>query len=499
MREGDIIAGKYRVDKTLGQGGMGIVLAATHVELGQRVAIKIMHPELAEDANAVARFSREGQAAARLRSAHVARVLDVGRLDGGAPYLVLEYLEGRDLSAVVSQNGPLRVEEAVVYLMQACEALAEAHAAGITHRDLKPANLFLTEDAYGSPSIKVLDFGISKITSESQPHGAMTATSVVMGSPLYMPPEQMRSTRSADARSDIWALGAIFYELVTGQPVWSGDTFSEICVKVISDPTPSAHSIRPELVPAVDAVVSRCLEKDPAKRFQSVAELAVRLVELGGPECSAMLTRVYRLSGLGEPPQTTPANAVARKAPETRAAGGGPATASEAATTGAGVPDTAVSWGSPTHSFTRAPSAMKWVIAALLVTGAGAGVAFWISTRHGPSSVTAASSVPGLGAASDGSDKVASVAKVPVQPAAPSSIVPAPPPVQPASPEIAATQSGTPVASAVPVQRPLRSPNAKRAASSSEGAAQPAGARGEPKPPTIESNTTAMPNWGGRR
>jgi eukaryotic-like serine/threonine-protein kinase len=194
--EGDILLGKYRIERILGRGGMGVVLAAMHLQLNQRVAIKMLVVEATHDI--VARFLREARASVRLKSEHVARVLDVGELPNGAPYMVMEYLEGKDLSALIRSEGGRTVEEAVEYVLHACEGIAEAHAAGIVHRDLKPANLFLTKAADGSDTVKVLDFGISKAATGEDPDTGMglTKTSAVLGSPLYMSPEQMKSPRT---------------------------------------------------------------------------------------------------------------------------------------------------------------------------------------------------------------------------------------------------------------------------------------------------------------
>ena len=230
---GDVLAGKYRVERVLGSGGMGVVVAAMHLTLQERVALKFLLPEGAKKEETVTRFLREARAAAKIKSEHVARVSDVGTLESGAPYLVMEYLDGSDLSALLRRDGPLPPRDAVEYVLQACEALAEAHAVGIVHRDLKPANLFLARHAGGAPRIKVLDFGISKLTARdpSMPPDdpSMTRTRAWLGSPLYMSPEQMRSARDVDTRTDIWALGVILYELLSGKPPFDGETFPELC------------------------------------------------------------------------------------------------------------------------------------------------------------------------------------------------------------------------------------------------------------------------------
>ncbi|HEY0189978.1 MAG TPA: serine/threonine-protein kinase, partial [Kofleriaceae bacterium] len=217
---GDVLAGKYRVDKILGIGGMGMVVAATHLEIDQRVALKFMLPSSAESSESAMRFLREARAAGRLNSEHVCRVSDVGRFDSGAPYIVMEYLQGDNLGAILRKRGPLRVAEAVDYILQGIEGLAEAHAHGIIHRDLKPDNLFLHKRNDGGFSVKVLDFGISKISVE----GLSTKTGDIMGSPAYMAPEQMESTRNVDHRADVWSLGVVLYQLVVGKPPFHGDT-----------------------------------------------------------------------------------------------------------------------------------------------------------------------------------------------------------------------------------------------------------------------------------
>jgi len=230
LAPGTLLAGKYRVERVLGQGGMGVVVAAQHIHLEERVAIKLMLAEAAFSAEAVARFVREARAAAQLESAHVAKVSDVGTLEDGRPYMVMEYLDGHDLANVLAANGPLPLQDAIDYLLQASEAIAEAHSIGIVHRDLKPANLFLTRRRDRTPQVKVLDFGISKVSgsARSSSDNALTRTSTLMGTPLYMSPEQMTSVRDVDARSDIWALGIILFELLTGAPPFVGETLPQV-------------------------------------------------------------------------------------------------------------------------------------------------------------------------------------------------------------------------------------------------------------------------------
>lgn len=295
---GETLAGKYRIDRILGQGGMGIVVAATHLQLRQKVAIKFLLKGARDDI--VARFLREARAAARLKSEHVARVLDVGELPNGSPFMVMEYLEGSDLEGVMESRGPLPIAEAVLHLLQACEAMAEAHAAGIVHRDLKPANLFLTRTPDGSSSVKVLDFGISKDTAEEADEASpsLTRTTAVLGSPSYMAPEQMRSTRDVDARADIWSLGIILYELVTGTVPFDAESFVELALKVISDEPlpPSTH--RPDLPPALETAILRAIQKDPTARFASVTEFALAIAPFGAAIGANYAERVSRVQGI---------------------------------------------------------------------------------------------------------------------------------------------------------------------------------------------------------
>jgi len=296
VREGDILAGKFRIERVLGQGGMGVVVAATHIQLDERVALKFLLPEALLNVEAVARFAREARASVKIKSEHVARVSDVGTLESGSPYMVMEYLEGQDLAGFVGSRGAMPIHDAVEFVLQACEALAEAHALGIVHRDLKPANLFVTLRADGTPCVKVLDFGISKFTTPgSSSDMGMTKTSTVMGSPLYMSPEQLSSSRNVDARTDIWAIGVILYEVISGRVPFEAETMPQLCGMILQESPPALSSLRADVPAGLEEVIHHCLAKDRAQRFANVAELARALAPFGPPSAMRSAERIARV------------------------------------------------------------------------------------------------------------------------------------------------------------------------------------------------------------
>jgi eukaryotic-like serine/threonine-protein kinase len=310
-RAGEVIAAKYEVERVLGAGGMGVVVAARHMQLGQRVAIKFIRGEAASDHGALGRFLREARAAVALSSEHVTKVLDVGTLETGAPYMVMEYLEGEDLAAWLKKRGPMPVRQVVDFVLQACEALAEAHATGIVHRDLKPSNLFVTRRRDGSALVKVLDFGISKIT-EFNTAGAqemLTASGLVMGSPGYMSPEQVRNAKAADARSDIWALGVILYELLSGISPFMGDTLGDTFARIVSETPVPIRQRRPEVPEGLASAITQCWQRQIDRRTQSVGALAEDLLPFASREQALSVERIRRISdpngGRGERSQET--------------------------------------------------------------------------------------------------------------------------------------------------------------------------------------------------
>lgn len=270
------LAGKYRIEHVIGRGGMGIVLRAVHLRLDEPVAIKLLLQDVATEPSVVERFMREARAASKIKSPHVVRVTDIDVLPSGAPYMVMELLEGYTLAELCRAQGPLAPGLVTAYLRQACDALAEAHELGIVHRDLKPSNLFLWRRRDGTGVLKVLDFGISKLGGQLQ-QGEITQTDTLLGSPTYMSPEQLMSSRQVDGRSDIWSLGIVLYQCLTGTVPFKADTLPQICMKVLHDPVDPPAQRRDDLPPGLSEVVLRCLEKNPDNRFATATELSEAL------------------------------------------------------------------------------------------------------------------------------------------------------------------------------------------------------------------------------
>ncbi len=310
-REGEIIAEKYRIEEVLGAGGFGLVVAARHLQLNDRVALKFLLPAARAKPEIVQRFLREARAAVKIKSEHVARVLDVGALPDGAPFMVMEYLAGCDLGQEIARRGSLPATEAVEVLLQACEAIAEAHSLGIIHRDLKPANLFRIDRPGGAFLIKVLDFGIAKL-AEGEPSAepiGLTTTSAVMGSPHYMAPEQLRSSRAADARSDIWSLGVILFLMLSGKLPFDADSLPGVIAMVFSEPAPSFRQLGAQVPPELEAVVRRCLDRNPDNRYESIRDLAEALAphaSLASRLSIARISMIQAFSSPSSPPSIPP-------------------------------------------------------------------------------------------------------------------------------------------------------------------------------------------------
>ena len=289
---GELIAGRFLVERVLGSGGMGVVLAARHVELGELVAVKMLRLP-SGDKRAFDRLRREARAAAKLRGEHVVRVMDVGTLESGAPFIVMEYVAGRTLAQAREAAGRISVSTAVDWVLQACEGLAEAHGLGIVHRDIKPSNLLLTTRPDGSSLVKLLDFGIAKSLSVAPL--TLTETGGFLGSPLYASPEQVRDARVLDQRTDIWSMGVVLYQLLTGQLPFPCYTATAALASLVADPPVAPRSLVPSLPLELERVLLRCLEKDPKNRFATVAELARALEPWGSPAAAGATERVFRI------------------------------------------------------------------------------------------------------------------------------------------------------------------------------------------------------------
>ena len=304
VAQGTVLAGKYRVERVIGEGGMGVVVEAKHIALDERVAMKFLTAAYATHPEASARFLREARAAVKIKSEHVARVSDVGTLENGAPYMVMELLQGNDLNQELQKKGVLPLPDAVDYLIQACEAIAEAHGAGIVHRDIKPANLFLARRLDGSALVKVLDFGISKMSDGVE---NLTKTMAAMGSALYMSPEQMQQTRGVDHRTDIYALGVALYELLAGKQPYYADTLPQLCAEVLTGTPTPLRTVRPDLPPDLAPVIEKAYARDRAERYQSVAHFVVALAPFAPTRSQPNIDRIARVAGLPVPIAGTPA------------------------------------------------------------------------------------------------------------------------------------------------------------------------------------------------
>jgi serine/threonine protein kinase len=297
FRPGALIDGKFRIERKLAEGGIGVVVAATHVALNQLVAIKYLKPHILADTNLVERFEREGRLAAQIASEHVVRVYDIAREPNAGPYMVMEYLVGKDLGQVL-EDGPLAIPRAVDYVLQACDALAAAHALDIVHRDIKPQNLFLSERPSNAPILKIIDFGVSKVApkrKDNQAWARETNSNDRFGTPLYMPPEQLRASPEVDGRADIWSLGVTLFELLTGEPPFMGDDLPELCTSILTEPPRRLRELRPGVPEELEEVILKCLEKQAKLRYRNVAELAHALVPFAPPDSAHRAVRISQV------------------------------------------------------------------------------------------------------------------------------------------------------------------------------------------------------------
>jgi hypothetical protein len=295
---GDVLASKYRTERLLGMGNMGVVVEAFHVGLNQRVALKFLLAHRAKNPALHERFLREARAAACLTSQHVTRIFDVGTLEDGAPYMVMELLKGHDLAAVLEQRGPLPIAEAVEYVLQTCEAVGEAHKHGIVHRDLKPANLFLASTANGVAYVKVLDFGVSKMPPTDGSGLKLTNDGQMVGSPLYMSPEQMLAKDDVDWRTDIWALGVLLYELLAGKTPFHTDTLLRLQTRVLLRAPAPIATYRADVPAGLEAVILQCLDKKRDRRWPDVAAFAAAHIPYAPPSAAPYAARVAAVLGV---------------------------------------------------------------------------------------------------------------------------------------------------------------------------------------------------------
>jgi serine/threonine-protein kinase len=303
-----VIARKYRVERQLGEGGMGTVMAAVDSLLDRPVAIKVLSIEHRKNEEAVARFLQEARAAVKLQSEHVVKVYDVGTRSTGSPFIVMEMLNGMDLSKVLDTEGALSVPEAISFVLEACEPVAEAHVQGIVHRDLKPANLFRSAQPDGTTSLKVLDFGISKLTSPTETQSqSFTRTSLLLGSPAYMSPEQLRNARDVDGRADIWALGTILFELIVGRTPFEAESLAELSAQILREPAPTPSSLAASPLPdGLDAVILKAIAKNRDERYRTITEFAMALAPFAPRRMWPTIEKIARLQNATAPSTQLP-------------------------------------------------------------------------------------------------------------------------------------------------------------------------------------------------
>jgi serine/threonine-protein kinase len=483
VQPGDVVAGKYRVDRILGAGAMGVVVAAMHLDLQEKVALKFMLPAVLGSSEAVERFLREARAAVRLKSQHVCRVLDVGRTPEGAPYIVMEYLEGTDVHELLARRRVLPVPEAADIVRQVCEAMAEAHAIGIVHRDLKPQNLFLTRNARGAELVKVLDFGVSKAASDMSAALA-THTQAIMGSPAYMSPEQLRSSKNVDGRADIWSLGTILYQLTTGRLPYTAETLFALAGEIMDDaPVEPPRKHRPDLPAAFEAIVLRALEKDRERRFATVDELASAL-EPFAAERGARLRRPISSPALPAAAAQAVADTIAPPAlgtAETVAPAAVAAVASARAPSPPGTKSTLSGAASEVVSVASPPARRRWPLA--VGGGLVAAVAAVIALKVG-----------GGGGGSPAATTPAAAPRLEDQAAAPA---PAPAPAPPVEPVAAAPpDAGAAVAATTPPAPPPATPPATTKTKTDRKRTEPKASSTTPTTTAKDTSTTAAKDAG---
>jgi len=408
---GEVFADKYRVERILGEGGMGVVVAAHHLELDQPVAVKFLLDDVADHEEGAERFRREARAAAKIQSDHVVRVLDVGLTDGGVRFMVMEYLDGRDLAEEIAENGTFPIGAACGFILEALDAVGHAHKAGIVHRDLKPANLFLAKRPDGAQRIKVLDFGISKsVGATTTEQMSLTKTSAWIGSPLYMAPEQMQSARDVDTRADIWSLGAILYELIVGHPPYEADSLPQLCNLLMTTEPTHIKERCPTIPDDLAAVVMGCLVREVNGRIQTCADLARGIsryatTRTGSGMSHSLLARTefssdpaLSMPGMSIPGASIPGASVPGVSPSSGAPGTLESAGIEAPSgltqpSGSPVGTTHSSWGGTDSGEKKSGNRLPMILAAVAIAGVGG--YFLATNQSAPEEVAAEEMIVG--------------------------------------------------------------------------------------------------------
>lgn len=391
LEPGRVVAGRYRVEKRIGEGGMGAVYLVRHVHTDESLALKVLHAHVLKDDSAVERFRREARAPARIASEHVARVTDADTapdLDG-APFYVMELLRGRDLERIVAEDGPLSPVLLVEYLHQAARALDKAHAMGIVHRDLKPENLFLTEREDGSPCIKLLDFGIARLWETDAPGQMKTQSGYVFGTPAFLSPEQaMGNVDAVGPTTDVWALGLLVFKVLVGREFWGAQNMAHLYAMILSEPIPAPSTRGSTFGPAFDAWFAKCLAREGANRFPSAGAAVQALAEALGVRLSPIRRSSASLvaaAELGDGPLQAPSGSHPLPTSQTRASVGMLPVAPSV--TSGGAPDAPAAAPAPPPK-----SARMALIAGICVVGVAAGViGVVLALPAKPSGIVAAS------------------------------------------------------------------------------------------------------------